>query len=55
MLREEGNDLVRFYAHVKQLASLPKAERDRILDDYANRGGKAPAINAASRDERSQS
>ena len=56
MLREEGNDLVRFYAHVKQLAGLPKAERDRILDDYANGGGNAPAINASSRDvERSQS
>jgi len=53
MLREEGNDLVRFYARVKQLAGLPKAERDRILDDYAKRDGSAPAIDPLPRrDER---
>ncbi len=50
MLHEEDNDLVRFYAHVKQLTSLPKAERDHILDHYAGRGARVPATNASSRD-----
>ena len=41
VLREQGDDLGRFYARVRQIAALPKAERDRLLDAYG-RGERAP-------------
>jgi predicted aminopeptidase len=41
VLREQGDDLGRFYARVRQIAALPKAERDRLLDAYG-RGEHAP-------------
>ena len=31
LLAEEGGDLPRFYARVKELAALPKAQRDAAL------------------------
>ena len=34
ILHEEGDDLNRFYDRVRQLAKMPKAQRDRILDAY---------------------
>lgn len=34
ILHEEKDDLHRFYARVRQLAKLPKVQRDRILDHY---------------------
>jgi len=47
LLREQGDDLPRFYARVRQLAKLAKPERDRILEAYA-RTGHAPAGTRAS-------
>jgi predicted aminopeptidase len=41
ILREEHDDLGRFYARVRGLAAIPKAERDRILDRYG-RGEQPP-------------
>ena len=41
VLREQGDDLGRFYARVRQIAALPKPERDRLLDAYG-RGEHAP-------------
>jgi predicted aminopeptidase len=37
LLAREGGDLPRFYAAVKELARLPKAERDRALAELAAR------------------
>jgi predicted aminopeptidase len=44
LLAREGNDLPRFYAAVKALGALPKAERDAILGKAAvsQRSGGAP-------------
>jgi predicted aminopeptidase len=41
VLREQGDDLGRFYARVRQIAGLPKPERDKLLDAYG-RGERAP-------------
>ncbi len=41
VLHEQGDDLEPFYARVRQIARLPKAERDRVLDAYG-RGDNAP-------------
>lgn len=41
VLREQGDDLGRFYVRVRQIAALPKPERDRLLDAYG-RGERAP-------------
>src|SRR5204863_4671605 len=41
ILLEQGDDLPRFYARVRQIAALPKPERDRLLDAYG-RGDRAP-------------
>lgn len=35
MLAADGGDLPRFYRHVRRLALLPKAERDRVLAAFA--------------------
>ena len=40
LLAEEGGDLARFYARVRVVAALPKAERDALLAQAASR---APA------------
>jgi predicted aminopeptidase len=37
LLAREGGDLPKFYAAVKELARLPKAERDRALAALAPR------------------
>jgi predicted aminopeptidase len=42
LLAQDGGDLPRFYAHVKELASLPKAERDAVL--AAASGAPAPVV-----------
>jgi predicted aminopeptidase len=39
LLHDEGDDLNRFYDRVRQLTTLPKSQRDRILDAYG-RGEK---------------
>jgi predicted aminopeptidase len=43
LLAEEGGDLPRFYARVKALAALPKAERDVALEQLAGRAVAATA------------
>lgn len=48
ILREEGDDLGRFYNRVRQLTRLPKAERDRILDEYGRRDMSPPVTQKAS-------
>lgn len=48
LLHEEGDDLRRFYARVRALAALSKAERDRILDTYGQGARPLPASNHAS-------
>jgi predicted aminopeptidase len=48
ILREEGDDLNRFYDRVRALAKLPKSERDRILDRYGSGAAAPPASNRAS-------
>ncbi|HEY1329680.1 MAG TPA: aminopeptidase [Casimicrobiaceae bacterium] len=47
ILREEGDDLFKFYKRVRALTKLPKAERDRILDRYG-RGDIPPPGSRAS-------
>ena len=37
LLTESGNDLPRFYERVKQIAALPKSERDTVLAEAAAR------------------
>jgi predicted aminopeptidase len=39
LLAVEGGDLPRFYARVKELARMPKGERDAALTAYAPPGG----------------
>ena len=34
ILREEGDDIGRFYARVRELTRMPKPQRDKILDHY---------------------
>ena len=41
ILRDEGDDLQRFYARVRELTRLSKPQRDRILDAYGR--GQPPA------------
>ncbi len=41
LLAQEGDDLPRFYARVKEIAALPKAERDAVLATFAD-GPRAP-------------
>jgi predicted aminopeptidase len=48
ILREERDDLGRFYSRVRALAQLPKAERDRILDRYGHGDVAPPASSRAS-------
>lgn len=48
ILREEGDDLGKFYGRVRALARLPKAERDRILDRYAYGAVPPPRSDRAS-------
>jgi predicted aminopeptidase len=47
ILREERDDLDRFYQRVRQLAHMPKQQRDRILDDYGRRGNLPPTQKAS--------
>jgi predicted aminopeptidase len=35
LLAAEGGDLPRFYARVKELAQMPKGERDAVLTKFA--------------------
>ena len=48
ILREEGDDLGRFYRRVRELTRMPKDQRERILDDYARRGAPPPPSQKAS-------
>jgi predicted aminopeptidase len=48
ILREEGDNLNRFYGRVRALAKLTKPERDRVLDRYGSGAGSLPASSRAS-------
>jgi predicted aminopeptidase len=48
ILAEEGGSLPRFYQRVRQLAALPKAERDKLLDAYGRGQMPAPPSRQAS-------
>jgi len=43
LLAEEGGDLARFYARVRAVAALPKAERDVLLAQAASHGPRQAA------------
>ena len=43
LLAEEGGDLARFYARVRVVAALPKAERDALLAQAASHGPRLAA------------
>lgn len=43
LLEEEGGDLPRFYARVKALGALPKAEREAVLAQAASKSAQATA------------
>jgi len=47
ILREEGDDLERFYARVRELTRLSKAQRDKILDAYGRGEQAAPPTTRA--------
>jgi predicted aminopeptidase len=47
ILREEGDDLGRFYQRVRELTRMPKGQRDRILDEYGRRGTLPPTQKAS--------
>jgi predicted aminopeptidase len=47
LLREQGGDLSRFYARVRELGALPKARRDAMLDDYQRRAADAAPASAS--------
>jgi predicted aminopeptidase len=47
ILREEGDDLGRFYHRVRELTRMPKGQRDRILDEYGRRGALPPTQKAS--------
>jgi predicted aminopeptidase len=46
LLREQGDDLRRFYARVRELGAMPKARRDAILDSYQRRAADTPGASA---------
>jgi predicted aminopeptidase len=48
ILTEEGDDLHRFYQRVRDLAHMPKGQRDRILDEYGRHGRDLPRTQKAS-------
>jgi len=50
LLAEEGNDLPRFYERVRELAALPKPERDAALTAAAARGPQLAAAPALGHD-----
>ena len=43
LLTEEGGNLQRFYARVKDLARMPKEERDRVLAAAGSRRSRSKA------------
>ena len=47
ILHEEGDHLRRFYQRVRELAALPKSDRERILDRYARAAPTPPATHDA--------
>ncbi|HSV20810.1 MAG TPA: aminopeptidase [Casimicrobiaceae bacterium] len=49
ILKEEGDDLARFYDRVRELTRMPKAQRDRILDAYGRGEHAPPSLPAATR------
>jgi predicted aminopeptidase len=44
ILAEEGGNLQHFYGRVRQLARIPKSERDRVLDRYQTLGRSAAVL-----------
>lgn len=48
ILHEENGNLLGFYARVRQLGSMPKAQRDRILDRYQALDSASPSLRQAS-------
>jgi putative aminopeptidase len=47
LLREQGGDLSRFYARVRQLGNMPKARRDAVLEAYQRRAADAAPPSAS--------